>query len=278
MVAVVTSTTNSESIADSLDAMKEENNSWYGLILVDRTDSVVASVAAWVEANDKFFVTASADSTIIGGADTSSIAYDFKQAAYVRTAVIYHSLAGTQYADAALLGKILPYDPGTYTAKFKTLAGITVDNLTPTQSTSARSNNANTYEEFGDRNIIREGTVAEGEFIDIIIFIDWLKARMTEDVYATLVRNLKVPFDSSGLATIQNAMEQSLQTGQNRGAITQNQFDEEENQIAGYYIILPAIEDVPTADKIARTLNDVKFTAYLSGAIHAVEINGIVTV
>jgi hypothetical protein len=187
------------------------------------------------------------------------------------------SSAGTEYPDAATLGKLLPYDPGTYTMKFKTLAGITVDYLTATQSTNARAKNANTYEEIGPSNILREGTVGEGEKLDVIIFIDWLQARITEGVYQPLINNLKIPFTEIGMAAIKGEIEKVLKIGVARGGISDYAQDSDKNQIGGYIVTLPAFEDITTADKAARLLTGVEFTAWLAGAIHAVEIAGVVT-
>jgi hypothetical protein len=110
-----------------------------------------------------------------------------------------------------------------------------------------------------------------------MIFIDWLKARCTEVVYQILVSNLKVPYTDAGIAAVQNALTQPLKAGQNVGGISPTAFDENKNQIGGFYITVPRLQDIPTADKTARTLNNVKFTAFLAGAIHVVRVNGLVT-
>jgi hypothetical protein len=160
---------------------------------------------------------------------------------------------------------------------FKTLAGITVDSLTSTQSTNARDKFANVYESIGGVNIVREGQVGANEYIDIVIFIDWLSARITESVYSALVGQPKVPYTAIGIMVIKSALEQPLKIGQNRGGISPTAFDDDKKQIGGYYIMTPSFASIPTSDKIARTLTDVRFVAYLSGAIHSVVINGVVT-
>jgi hypothetical protein len=269
-----------EDVDDALDAIVIEDDDWYGLCAVTRTAVDQEAIADWVEAKKKIYVAGSADSDIINltdAGDTTTIAALFKAAAYARSAVVYCAAAATEYPDAALLGKILPYDPGTYTAKFKTLASITVDNLTGTQSTNARDKNANVNEEIGGVNIIREGTVAEGEFIDVIVFVDWLEARITEGVYSVLVNNIKVPYTTAGMASIRGEIEKVLKIGYLRGGISDYAQDSNKNQIGGYVVTLPEFADIPSVDKANRILRDVEFTAWLSGAIHAVVINGVVT-
>lgn len=265
---------------DALDAIQVENDDWYGVCCVTRVKSEQVDIAEWVETQRKVYAAGSADSEIpdtsLSG-DTGSLAKALKDAAIARTFVVYTAAAGTEYPDAAALGKLLPYDPGTYTAKFKTLASITVDDLTTTQSTNVRDKKANSYELIGGVNILREGTVAEGEFIDVIIFIDWLQARIQEAVYALLVNQKKVPYTEAGMAAIKAEITQPLQIGQNRGGISPTAYDSENNQIGGFYVELPAFEDISSADKAARLLQDVVFVAWLAGAIHAVSIQGTVT-
>jgi hypothetical protein len=280
LVAPILSATATASFTDSLDAIVESDDDWYGLCIVSRTIANQEDVAEWTETKRKIFAIASADADIVDttdSGDTTTIAAIIKANAYTRSFVVALSSAGTEYPDAATLGKLLPYDPGTYTMKFKTLAGITVDYLTATQSTNARDKHANTYEEVGAVNILQEGTVGEGEYLDVIIFIDWLQARITEGVYQPLVNNLKIPYTEIGMAAIKGEIEKVLKIGVARGGISDYAQDSDKNQIGGYTVTLPAFEDITTADKAARLLTGVKFTAWLAGAIHAVEIAGVVT-
>lgn len=267
-----------EDVADALGNIQTYNDSWYGIVTTSRLTADQEDIADWTETQMKIFACASSDADIIGSAvETTSIAAYLKANALARSFCIYSGYAATQFPEAACLGKILPYDPGTYTLKFKTLAGITYDNLTVTQSTTARDKNCNTYEQIGGVNIVAEGTVGEGEFLDTIIFVDWLDSEITNSVYSLLKKSLKVPYTEAGLAAVEAAIDQPCKTGQNRGGISPLAFDDEDNQIGGYYITLPTFSSIPPADKAARLLQDVKFVAFLSGAIHAVRINGTVT-
>lgn len=280
-MTMTTSATATESITDALNNINDEQSNWYGFVITSRTQSDQLEAAAWAETQTKIFSVASAEADIIGvsdASDTTSLAAQLKAAGYDRTFGIYNADVTNDYADAAYLGRILPYDPGTYTAMFKRLAGITIDDLTPTQSTNARDKNFNVYEEIGDASIAREGVVSSGEFIDVIIFIDWLAAEITTNVYSALVNNLKVPYTDAGITLIENGVIQALQVGQNRGGISPHAFDSDDLRIGGFSTSVPALENVSSVDKANRTLNDVTFVAYLAGAIHAVQINGIVTV
>ncbi len=278
---VVTATELSETYPDALNLINAEQSDWYGIVCATRDPAKQLLISTWAEANKKFYAAASADMNIVNqakGTDTTSIAALTQNANYERTAVVFTKNAATEGPEAGLLGKILPLDPGTYTAKFKILSGVTVDNLTPTQSTNARAKSTNTFENIGGQSIITEGTVAAGEFIDIVIFIDWLTARMTEAVFASLVSPDKVPYTTQGIMIVKTAMETPLKLGQDRGGISSQSFDNNRVQDGGYSISMPQFASIPKADKIIRQLANVKFKAFLAGAIHSVVINGVVTV
>lgn len=276
-------TTDDEDADVALSACQQENNDWYGVILASRIKGDVLDAAEWVEAAElKFFATASADSDIVNKTvdlDTSpSIAKTFMSKGYLKSTVIYNSYAETEYPDAALLGRIFPYDPGSYTACFKTLVGIDVDNLDATQRANAFAKFVNVYEYVGGVNILRQGTVSGNEYIDIMIFIDWLDARCTEAVFGVLAASLKVPYTDPGIHSIYNALTQPLQAGQNAGGISPTAYNDQKKQIGGFYITVPRLQDVAPGDKTARELHNVKFVAYLAGAIQKVYVDGTVTV
>ena len=275
-------TTETEDADVALGKCQEENNDWYGVILTDRIEAQVLKAATWVESSElKVFATASNDPEIINttvSGDTGSLAKQFKDLSLLKTTLVFSGAASTQYADAALFGRVMPYDPGSYTACFKTLAGITVDNLTATQRANAFAKFVNVYEYVGGVNILRNGVVSGNEYLDVIIFIDWLQARCTEAVFAVLAGALKVPYTDDGIYSIYTALTQPLKTGQNAGGISPLAYDDQKKQIGGFYITVPRLQDVPTVDKTARTLNNVKFTAFLAGAIQKVYIDGVVTV
>ena len=222
---------------DELAVIKLIDNDWYGVVIGSRLNTDQDDASDFVEANKKVTVHGSADANIIGqtdAGDTTSIAALAKAKARLRTMVIYGGNAATEGNGAAVFGQLLPRDPGTYTAMFKSLSGITVDAINTTESKNALDKNANTYEEFGGQNIVREGTVGTGEYLDVTIFIDWLDARITESVFSILASAAKIPYTNDGILAIKSAVSQVLQTGLNRGGISPEAFDDAGTQISGF--------------------------------------------
>jgi hypothetical protein len=271
----------SETVLEAFQAIRLVNDSWYWVLIASRTEQDQKDIALEVEGLKKHFCTASSDANIVNqaaGTDTTSLAYFFENAGYVRTSLFYIGDNTAQFPDAGYVGRLAPLDPGSYTGKFKTLIKVIQDDLISTQSLNARDKNCNTYEEVGQKNITREGITPSGEFTDVIVFIDWLESTMADDVYAGLTSDLKTPFTDPGIQSVGSTMEPSLKTGQNRGGISPLSFDDDDVQDGGYQITVPRRQDLDPNDIALRILRDLSFTAWLSGAIHFVKIRGTVTV
>lgn len=259
-------------IATSLTAVKEESDDWYALILLDRTESEVLGAAAWIESERKIFMTATADTDAIDGTG-GDIIDQLEALSRARTGVLWNANAATSYVEAAWLGRCLPLDPGSLTWKFKTLSGVVADALTTGNINNITAKSGNYYTTIGGVDITAEGTMANGEFIDIVRFTDFLQARIEENVYSVLVNQEKIPYTQKGIAQVESPLRAALQEGVRVGGLASP-----DGVLPAFTISAPDILTVPTADKIARVLKDLKFTAYLAGAIHNVEIDGVLSV
>ena len=270
---IVITASYSETLTDALAAVRAENDTFYGVMCYSHVTADILEVAATVEAMSKIYITSSSESAVIdtpAATDTTSVAAQLEAAAYARTAMLYSAVADTQFPEAAWLGLMLPKDPGSATWKFKTLAGITRDSLTATQQTNATDKSANVYVEIGGVNITLEGTVSAGEFIDVIRGIDWTDARLTERIYSVLVNNDKVAYTDTGIAQIQAEIE-----AQKADGIAVGFLDDDPST---HTVTVPKKADIAFNDRANRFLPGITFKFTLAGAIHAVSIQGTVTV
>lgn len=269
LTGTLTNPTPEKTVVTALDAIVLESDDWYALTLTIKAQASQITAAQWIEARRKIFFARSDDADIKDAAETGDVAYKLKAAAYDRSVVIAHYPTTDDFIDAGWLGKMLPEDPGSATFKFKTIAGATVDNLSASESTAAKNKNANTYELIGGVNITAEGVVASGEFIDIIIGIDWLQARIEERVYAKLVQLKKIPFTDAGVAIIENELRAQLKQGVAVGLLA---ADPE------FTVTVPKVADVSPANKALRYLPGITFAATLAGAVHKTQIRGTVSI
>ena len=229
-----------------------------------------ADVASWVETAKKLAIFWITDVNAYDASKSTDLASVLKLANRNRSAVIWHATptGGADYPDAAWMGEGFPYEPGTSTWAYKTLNGVTPDTLLASQETALKGKNCNYYMTVGGVSITQEGKVASGEYIDIIIGTDWIEARLRESVYSALENNRKIPYDDTGIAMIEGLVKGVLNEAASKGIL----------QADSIAVTVPKYADIPQADKLARKLPDVKFSALYQGAIHSVTINGTISV
>jgi hypothetical protein len=262
----------SNSVVVDLDAIQAVDDNWYALALIERTSGAVQLAAGWIETQVKIFGTASADPNIIDepvGTDTTSIAAILNNLGYVRTFVLYHQDANSDFPECAWFGNCLPLQPGSETWAFKQLASMATSDLSNNQSLNARNKEANTFEYIGGVGITQDGTMAQGEYIDIIRGVDWLTSKIQTYVYSILVNSPKIPYTDAGITAVEAQVKRALNEGISNNFIAADPEPE---------VTVPKAANVSSADKSARILRNVRFQATLAGAIQAVRIQGTVSV
>lgn len=243
------------------------NDDWYCLLLDGQGEAEIEAAAAYIETLPRIFIAGCGDTAIITSS-TTDVASDLATSAYARTALIFHPNPHER-PDCGWAGRCLPLDPGSETWKFKTLAGVAVYTLSPTERGYVVGKNANVYERIAGNNMTSEGTMASGEFIDTERFIDFITARIKEDVFLVLKNADKVPFTDNGIAMIETAIRGVLALGVNNGGFSADPAPT---------VTVPLASEVSSGNKADRLLPDVEFSGTLAGAIHSTQIHGTVSV
>lgn len=220
----------------------------------------------WVETQSKLFFIESTDSNILDALVTTDIASYIESNNYDRSTVYYND--SEEYMNFGAMGEGFPYDPGSQTWAYKTISGVTSYELTTSENTGATGKNANIYTEIAGVDVTQFGTVGSGEYIDIMRGVDWIEANIQEDIFALLISVRKIPFTDEGITSVVGVIQKVLQTAVNMGIL-------EEGSIV---ITAPLRSEVSATDRGNRLLPDIEFTANLAGAIHKVEVSGIVSV
>ena len=260
---------NAETITEALNACKEENDEWYALVLTDKTVASQTLAAAWVETQKKIFFARSNDVDIKDAGETADIGSVCSAANYDRTAVVAHYPSADDFIDAGWLGLMLPEQPGSATFAFKTIAGIAADKFTSTEQAAIDAKVVNHYQKIGGVSVTQPGKVASGEWIDVIIGIDWLIARMTERIFSVLVNNKKVPYTDAGAAMLENEVRAQLKAGVAVGLLAAD---------PAFTVTVPRVAEIAPADRANRVFPNITFAATLAGAIHKTTIQGTVSV
>lgn len=263
-------------VADDLTAIYDEDQAWYGLVMLERVKQTVLDAAAWTEANKRVhgFASNSADDYNVAlDTDVFSLTKDSR---YYRTFGIFTNNSSTEYPEVAWFGRLLTTQSGSETWALKQLASVTPATLTSTQANTIFGKGGNTFEYINSSvAITQKGKVAAGEWIDVIRFRDWLENTIQTNMATMMINRNKVPYTDQGIALCVNNLRKSLEEGQKVGGISPTEFDSQDNEVPGFIITAPLSVDVPTNIKSTRTLY-LEFTARLAGAIHLVEITGSV--
>lgn len=257
-----------EAWATTVNAVQDENDTWYALTIESHDQTDVLSVAAVIEAKKKIYGTSSATLAIKGSGDTD-IFSQLKDLGYQRTFGIYSATADTQFPECAWIGYQLQEQPGSNTWAYKPLAGVTVSKLSDTEATNIKSKNGNTYENVGGQNVTVGGKMFGGEWIDVMVFVDWLEARMTERLWFRMANAKKIPYTAAGATIIESEIRAQLNDGIRVGGLADSPSP---------IVRVPDVLSVAPNVRAQRIFEGITFEARLAGAIHFVKIKGTVTV
>jgi len=256
-------------VSATIPAVRAIKDQWYMLSIDTHVDATVLAVAAYIEGikatSPKFYVFSSAASDIKTSATTDIFSL-VKALSYTHTAYIYSGMAAS-FAECGLVGRFAPEQAGSNIWEQKTIVGLTVDTLTPDEISYIHGKNGATYENVGSVDVVIGGKCADGGWIDESIFVDWLKSRIQESVWALLVNTRKIGYTSAGAAAIEGSMRSVMAEGIQVGGLADDPAP---------VVTVPNVLNLSSAQRATRTLPDVTFTARLAGAIRATTINGTV--
>jgi len=274
-----------ETAGDMLTAIKNANNSWYalGLIKALRDIQFTEDLADALESNRNIMLVTTNDANTLVLGSSASLAAKLKAKNYKRTGLVYHDNANV-YPEWSWMGQQLPKDVGSTNWSFKTLAGIAegasqeiqASSLTQTQIDAAIDVNANVYTRTLGASFMYFGTMGggknidkAGEYIDIIINIDFLQARVEEGLMSLLLEKDIIPFTDGGITIVDTRLKTLLQTfGVNQGILV-------DQTVVTFF---PKRAEVAQTDRDDRKLPGGTFTAELTGGINTVVVRGIVSI
>lgn len=271
-------TTGNVGVAESLAAISGVDNDWYALILCSKTEGDILAAASYIESVRKIFGVSLSDLNTLDAAVTTDLFSRLQAMSLFRTFTFW-SADAANFPEAGMFGRFLPTVPGSEQWSFKTYASVTIDALSPTQINALKAKGVNFYTRIAGVNVGQEGKVAGGEWIDVIRFIDWVEARMQEEIFGSIVENEKIPYTNGGISIIENDVAGVLKAGQKAGGFAPDDVDPATGKpVPGYTTTFPRVSEISANDRASRKLTGGRFTGKLAGAIIAAEINGTVTV
>lgn len=257
----------SETYSQGLAAIKAYNDDWYMISIDSKLDSDIKEVAAFIQTERKLFGASSSSAGIINAAITSDIGSFLKDTGYDRTFLVYHTTAETSHPEVAWIGGQISEVPGSNTWAFKGGAGVTVDRLSTTAITTLTDKNVNYFRRLGGVNMFQSGCTSQGVWIDVMIGIDWVQARIQEQVFYRLATRKKIPMTQAGAMIIEAEIRSVLSQGVANNFIA---------DAPAYTVRSPDVLAIPEVQRGQRVMGDFTFSFRLAGAVHKVIVRGVV--
>lgn len=257
-----------ETYVQGLTAVQNENDSWYIVMLDSKVSSDILAVAAWVQAQRKLYATSSSEAGILVAADDTDIASQLFNLSYDRTFGVYSAQADTEHPEAVWVGGQITATPGSNTWAFKQASGITVQNLNPSEQAALEAKNFSYFARMAGVALFLGGMTSQGEWIDTMIFVDWMYARIQEQVFYRFATKAKIPMTQAGAVIIESEIRSVLSQGVTNGGIADT---------PQYTVTAPNVMAIPEDQRARRIMGDFKFTARLAGAVHKTVIRGVVS-
>lgn len=260
-------TTPTETWADTITAVVAADDTWYFLSTEEKTKSGIKAIAADIEARKKHYVFSSADTDILTSA-TDDVFSQLKALGYDRTSGLYKADAA-DFPECGWVGSQAQATPGSNTWAFKNIVSTTADVISAAKTAYAVAKNVNTYESIGGVSRTTGGKSVGGEYIDVMVGVDWTESRMKEGIWYILANSSKIPYTNAGISRIESVVRNVLAEGIRNGLYTSNPAP---------VITVPDAASVDANLRASRSLEGVTFEARLAGAVEHVVVRGVVSV
>lgn len=254
----------------ALTALVEAGLDFYGVCIDANSAANIAKVAAWALTNKRVFV---AGPQIIDPDDYTTTADALVAATNVRTMSLVTKAGrgnASAYPAVALAAVMRSYQPGSATYMYKALLGVQADVWSTTDFAALKAANCIMYIAKGGVGMTTEGWSHGGEYLDIIEGTDWIEARMSERIFDLLTSKPKVAYTDKGVALVVSEVEAQLGNAEDEAVGIL--------EPGSSTVTSKLVKDIPTADKTARRLTGIAFTARYAGAIHYVGVDGTISV
>lgn len=293
-----------ETVVEGVRACRNANSEWYACTVCGCEEEDIKEVAAYIESAEPsslFMYTTRSQYVLQPSFRTdeesgeqvpiTDIFTFLKDKNYRRTFGQYCGQTDTQDAVAATMGYAMGANTGTadstYTLAYKTLVGITPDDLTNAQveyvvgTRDTAGNNGNVYitraEEY---YILQQGYMADKTSFDEILNLDMLKNELQLSAMDLLYQRKKVPQTEAGMAAFTNALSVACSKFVKTGFIAPGKWNGAnclelltgDYLPDGYLIQHEAIDSQSQADRDARKAPPFYVCCKLAGAIEFVTI------
>ena len=283
-----------ENLTAALEACRAANPQWYPFSYLGAEDVEIKDCAAWVESAtpDSVFMYTTADKSVLDpSGNEKSIFKALQDKNYRRSFGQYCGNDETPDAVAATMGYAMGANRGlagdAFTLAYKTLPGLTTDDLSESQvahvcgNSESTGHNGNVYITRGEEyDILQQGYMADGTSFDEVLYLDMLKNDITLNVMDLLYQRRKIPQTEAGVTSIINVINDACRKYVKLGFIAPGKWNGAEcidlqtgdYLPDGYLVQSEPVDEQSQADRDKRKAPPIYVCCKLAGAIEFVTI------
>ena len=285
--------TNDQTKLTALKACRAANSEWYCFVELGASEGDIKDAALWCESAtpDTCHLYTTHDASVSSSAgDEKSIFKFLQNKSYQKSLGMYY---GEEDVDGivAVMGYAMGANRGlagdAFTLAYKTLPGLTPDDLSETQvthicgSVESTGSNGNVYITRGeDYKIFQQGYMADGTSFDEVLYLDMLKNDITLNVMDLLYQRSKIPQTEAGVTSIINVINVACQKYVKLGFIAPGKWNGAECLDLqtgdylpdGYLVQSEPVDEQSQADRDKRKAPPIYVCVKLAGAIEFVTI------
>lgn len=278
-----------ETPLQAAQAFAELSNDWYMLMFADTTaisDADQQAVATYIESCNPsrvyFYTTQDENALLVN--DSSDLGSAMKTLNLARTCGQYSS--SSLVAAASLFGRNATVD---YSANnsvinlmWKRQPGITAEVITESQAASLKAKNLNVFVKYqNDKAIIQFGVMANGDYIDERIGLDWFQNFVQTTLWNVLYQTpTKIPQTDAGQQLLITPVKRCCAAAVNNGLVAPGRWTGPEfgqlkygDQLPlGYYVWSDLYANQSESDRAARKAMPILVALKLAGAVNDVNV------
>lgn len=278
-----------ETALQAAQVFAEMSNDWYMLEFVDTTaisDADHQAVGAYIEACNPsrvYFYTTQDENALVSN-DSSDIGSAMKTLNLARSCGQYSS--SSLVAAASLFGRnsTVNYaaNNSVINLMWKRQPGITAEVITASQAAALKAKHLNVFVKYqNDKAIIQYGVMANGDYIDERIGLDWFQNFVQTTLWNVLYQTpTKIPQTDAGQQLLITPVKQCCAAAVNNGLVAPGlwtgpefgQLKTNDQLQLGYYVWSDVYANQSPADRAARKAMPILVALKLAGAVNDVNV------
>lgn len=185
----------------------------YYVAVEARDDASRNAVATYVSAQRMFHISVSNATDDMDTVGSTALTLNQE-----RTLVLFEDgTAADTYNDLRLMGFASAATAGSWVASSLLVNGAVSVDVTEGQYAQAIANRTNFFSDFGGNIVLQDGKASSGEWMDIIVNLDWVDARLEEALALLKIKRNKVGYTEKGLSLERLAIMDVLGKAQDLG-------------------------------------------------------------